>query len=109
MYHIDGSSASPSYDSPDYQCWYVTDQALLSWINATLSIFALPYTIGTKSAKEAWDKLANRFGQVTAVHVLSLRKQLHTVKKGSLSMSDYLQRFKTITDQLAASNCLESL
>ena len=97
MYHVDGSVSSLSCDSPEFHLWYVTNQALLSWINATPSLSALPYTIGTTSAKEAWDKLARRFGKITSAHVLSLRKQLHNIKKGSLSMGDYLQRFKMIT------------
>ena len=90
MQHIDGSVLPLSRGSSKFTNWYVTKQALLSWINATLSIFALPYTIGTTSTKEAWDKLAKHFGNITTVHVLSLRKQLHNIKKGSLSMSDYL-------------------
>ena len=42
MQHIDGSVLPPSRGSPEFINWYVTDQALLSWINATFSISALP-------------------------------------------------------------------
>ena len=83
--------------------WYVTNQFLLSWFNATLSLSALPYTIGVTIAKEAWDKLSQCFGQVSTTHVFSLRKQLHGIKKGSQTMSSYLQQFKYVLDQLAAS------
>ena len=98
MHHIDGSVFSPSCDSSEFHLWYVTDQALLSSINATLSLSTLPYTIGMTSATEAWDKFARRFGKITSAHVLSLRKQMYNIKKGSLSMGDYLQCFKTIID-----------
>ncbi|KAJ8648770.1 hypothetical protein MRB53_001793 [Persea americana] len=76
---------------------------LLSCINATLSTSALPYVVGIKSAKEAWDALALRYASITSSHVMTLRKQLHRIKKGTTSMADYLQQFKVITDQLAAS------
>ena len=69
----------------------------------TLSLSAFPYTIGVTTAKEAWDKLSRHFSQVSTAHVLSLRKQLHNIKKGSQSMGAYLQQFKHVTDQLAAS------
>ena len=90
MHHVDGSP-SPDSSSSEYNFWYVTDQSLLSWFNATLSLSALPYTIGVTIAKEAWDKLSRRFSQVSTAHVLSLRKQLHNIKKGSQSMGAYLQ------------------
>ena len=32
---------------------------------------------------------------------MNLKYQLHTLKKGSLSMSDYLQKKKSIVDNLA--------
>ncbi|XXG83043.1 hypothetical protein AAC387_Pa10g0898 [Persea americana] len=76
---------------------------LLSWINATLSTSALPYAVGIKSAKEAWDSLARRYAFITSSDVMTLRKQLHRIKKGTTSMADYLKQFKVIIDQLAAS------
>ena len=102
MNQIEGNPPDPS--SLEYHTWYVIDQSLLSWLNATLSLSALLYTIGIKSAKEDWDKLSQQFGQVSTSNILSLRKQLHNIKKGSQTMGSYLQQFKNITDQLAASH-----
>lgn len=103
MGFVDGSTPAPPKDSPSFNEWYERDQMLLSWINATLSTSALPYVVGIKSAKEAWDVLARRYASITSSHVMALRKQLHRIKKGTTSMADYLQQFKVITDQLAAS------
>lgn len=102
MNHIEKNS--PDLGSPEFHHWYVIDQSLLSWINATLSLSALPYTIGVKHAKDAWEKLSLRFGQISIAQTLSLRKQLHDIRKGSQTMASYLQQFKTLTDQLAASH-----
>ncbi|KAJ8638591.1 hypothetical protein MRB53_012858 [Persea americana] len=103
MGFVDGSTPAPRKDSPSFNQWYERDQMLLSWINATLSTSALPYVVGIKSAEEAWDALARRYASITSSHVMTLRKQLHRIKKGTTSMADYLQQFKVITDQLAAS------
>ncbi|KAJ8638219.1 hypothetical protein MRB53_012486 [Persea americana] len=103
MGFIDGSMPAPRKDSPAFNQWYERDQMLLSWINATLSTSALPYVVGIKSAKEAWDALARRYASITSSHFMTIRKQLHRIKKGTTSMADYLQQFKAIIDQLAAS------
>ncbi|KAJ8622225.1 hypothetical protein MRB53_030754 [Persea americana] len=74
MGFVDGSTPTPRKDSPSFNQWYERDQMLLSWINATLSTFALPYAIGIKSTKEAWDLLARQYASITSSHVMTLRK-----------------------------------
>lgn len=99
---IDGSAAAPSASSLEYATWYEKDQMILSWINATLSLSALPYIVGASSAKEAWDALTRRFGTSSPSHVITLRRKLHTIKKGTLSMQEYLDQFKVLIDGLGA-------
>ncbi|KAJ4966240.1 hypothetical protein NE237_018089 [Protea cynaroides] len=99
MHLIDGSTPFPiTSDSPFYE----KDQMLLSWINAILSESALPYIVGVSSAKAAWDLLKTRYASATPAHVMSLKRQLSRIKKGSQSMIDYIQQFKIISDQLVA-------
>ena len=103
MKFVDGSCDPPPVTSLDFADWYTRDQMLLSWINATLSMSALPYAVGLRSAREAWIVLTRRFGSITPAHIMTLRKQLHHMKKDTLSMAKYLQQFKSLADQLAAS------
>ncbi|XP_019053158.1 PREDICTED: uncharacterized protein LOC104596632 [Nelumbo nucifera] len=100
MFFIDGSEPAPSTDDPMFKTWYEHDQMLLSWIQATLSTLALPYMVGVKSSKEAWDILERRYASSTLMHVISLLKQHHHLKKGSLTMHNYLQQVKAISDQV---------
>ncbi|KAJ4972635.1 hypothetical protein NE237_005809 [Protea cynaroides] len=98
MHLLDGTTLVPvNVDSP----WYKKDQMLLSWINATLSESALLYIVGVSSAKKAWDLLKHQYASTTPAHIMSLKRQLSCIKKGSQSMSTYLQQFKTSSDQLA--------
>ncbi|XP_010264401.1 PREDICTED: uncharacterized protein LOC104602415 [Nelumbo nucifera] len=101
MSFIDGSKSAPSTSDPMFETWYEHDQMLLSWIQATLSTLTLLYMVGIKSSKEAWDILECRYASSTPMHITSLRKQLHRLKKGSLTMHDYFQQVKSISDQLA--------
>ncbi|GAV58145.1 UBN2_3 domain-containing protein [Cephalotus follicularis] len=95
MQFLDGSTTPPASDDPTYRSWYEKDQMLLSWINATLSESAIPYIVGVTSSKEA-------YASITPSHIMGLKRQLHRIKKRNLSMHDYLQQIKSLTDQLAA-------
>jgi hypothetical protein len=68
----------------------------------TLSLSVLPYVVGVTTTHEAWTRLAARFGIRTKNHELTLRKRLLHIKKGNLSMQNYLKEFKIMIDQLLA-------
>ncbi|XP_010054615.1 uncharacterized protein LOC104442941 [Eucalyptus grandis] len=103
MSYIDGTSQVPASTDENYKTWIEKDQMLLSWINATLSESALPYVVGATFAKVAWDVLARHYASLTPAYVMSLKRQLHHLKKGNLTMQEYLQQFKTLADKLTIS------
>ncbi|GAV73201.1 UBN2_3 domain-containing protein, partial [Cephalotus follicularis] len=102
MHYVEVSNVPHSPTDPTYALWYEKDQMLLSWINATLSESALPYIVGVQSSKAAWNILHRHYASSTPSHIMALKQQLHSFKKGSQSMQLYLQQFKTIANQLAA-------
>jgi len=91
MSYIDGTSQVPASTDENYKTWIEKDQMLLSWINSTLFESTLPYVVGATSAKVAWDVLARRYASLTSAHVMSLKRQLHHLKKGNLTTEEYLQ------------------
>lgn len=111
--HVDGSVAAPAEfiqgpdstrtSNPEYKSWQQTDQMILIWLNATISESYLPYVIGFHSARDLWKNLEKRFASLSRSHVLQLRARLQTVRKGSSSVTTYLQELKEISDSLAAS------
>ncbi|KAL5717462.1 non-specific serine/threonine protein kinase [Ranunculus cassubicifolius] len=74
----------------------------MMWLNATISESYLPYVIGIGSARELWIALERRFAQLSRTHVLQLRSRLQSLRKGSSSITTYLQQIKEIADNLAA-------
>lgn len=60
------------------------------------------WVIQDRNLVTIWDNLEKRYAAPTRSHIIQLKKQLQTVKKGILSMQDYLQQIKIIADKLAA-------
>ena len=112
---VDGSTPCPSQfltqsdgsvrttPNPKFLERVQQDQHILTWINSTLSKTVLPYVVGLKNSKSVWDALSKRYSSLSRSHVLQLKNQLQHLKKGTLSMQDYLQHIKILTDKLAMS------
>lgn len=111
---IDGSYSCPSefvIDSdgkvtnevnPQFSAWIQQDQNVLCWINATLSENVLAHVVGLGSARAVWTALERRFASLSRSHIIQLKTQLQSIKKGSQTVSEYIQRIKHISDSLAA-------
>ncbi|XP_048447479.1 uncharacterized protein LOC125480561 [Pyrus x bretschneideri] len=88
--------------NPAYEAWYEKDQNIMIWLNSTLFEEIIPFTVGVTLSCDLWLNLENRFGDVSAAHIHQLRSRLHYVTKGNLSISEYLQSIKGISDALMA-------
>ncbi|XXG76297.1 hypothetical protein AAC387_Pa08g0670 [Persea americana] len=51
--------------------------------------------------QDVWQSLEKAYSAQSRAKIMNLKYQLHTLKKGSLSMSDYFQKKKSIVDNLA--------
>ncbi|KAH0974702.1 hypothetical protein GBA52_016601 [Prunus armeniaca] len=99
--HFDGSVVHPpkfafvdeeaatSEVTAAYKNWLKLDKALLSLLIATLSDDAIEYVIGSKTARDAWLSLTDRYAT------------LQTTQKGADSIEKFLLRLKHVCDQLA--------
>ena len=88
MYNRD-TNGNPILNS-DFIQWDTKDQALISMICATLSPSALALVIGQKSAKGVWDTLEKRFTSLSRSNVLSLKRDLNSIKKNNDSINIYM-------------------
>lgn len=57
--------------------------------------------LGLKTSREVWASLENAFAQQSQARVMH---QLQSLKKGSMSVQDYLQTIKSLADSLSAIN-----
>jgi hypothetical protein len=86
----------------EFQLWNTRNQALLTLINLTLSPSILSMVVGQNSAQFVWKTLEHRFTSTSRANVLNLKIELHNLKKGSESVSSYLQKAKNTRDKLIA-------
>uniref|UniRef100_A0A2N9HLR0 Reverse transcriptase Ty1/copia-type domain-containing protein n=1 Tax=Fagus sylvatica TaxID=28930 RepID=A0A2N9HLR0_FAGSY len=63
---------------------------------------ALALVIGQKSAKGVWDTLEKRFTSLSRSNVLSLKRDLNSIKKNNDSINVYMQKIKECKDKLEA-------
>ncbi|RVW61832.1 Retrovirus-related Pol polyprotein from transposon RE2 [Vitis vinifera] len=107
MGFVDGSESCPSKSldgslNPAYILWNKKDQCVLSRINATLSDKVLASIYGITSAREVWSSLANKFASQSRTHVHHLKRKLQTLHQGSMKCTDFLEKAKLVSDELAA-------
>ncbi|CAL2245419.1 unnamed protein product [Prunus armeniaca] len=83
-----------------YKDWLPTDKALLSLLIASLFDEALEYVIGSRTAREAWLNLTDRYASVSRARINHLKTEMQTAQKGGDSIERFLLRLKHIHDQL---------
>ncbi|OVA09844.1 hypothetical protein BVC80_1753g44 [Macleaya cordata] len=86
--------------NPDYKEWRRVDSLILSCIYATVTEPILAQLIGLETAREAWNYLETSYFNENTARVPQLRQQLQTLRKGNLSMDEYLVKIKGITNVL---------
>ncbi|KAL5542803.1 hypothetical protein UlMin_010513 [Ulmus minor] len=58
--------------------------------------------IGHNTSHSAWSTLEKTFSSSSRARIMQLHLELQTLKKGSMSMIDYMMKLKGISDSLAA-------
>ncbi|KAK9132427.1 hypothetical protein Scep_011955 [Stephania cephalantha] len=97
--------------NPEYKIWFSRDRFLLGWlINAMMPDTAMQIIGNTpkQTANELWKEIETYYGSNNRVHVQSLKKALHTTRKGAMKMREYLSKMKCISDNLAIAGSVVS-
>ena len=84
--------------NPTYEQWNREDQLLLSWLLSSLPTTILGQMIWCTTLHELWTTLEHLYSSCSKAKLLQLKIQLQTLKKGSLSISDYFAKMKNIVD-----------
>ena len=110
MGFVDGSHACPprfgkcdgvsTVESDDFNVWKMHDRALMQLLTATLSPSAVSCAIRSTSACDLWVRLKEQFSIVTRAMIFQMKSELQNIKKGTDSISQYLQHIKEARDYL---------
>jgi histone deacetylase 1/2 len=116
--HVDGSTPAPSQTisvepsektggrriivNPEYTAWYHQDQLVLSFINSSLTEEILANMVGVTTARNTWVILEKMFASSSRAKVMQIRMQLSTIQKKDLSITNYYNKVKHLSDTLTA-------
>lgn len=93
---------TPPQVNPSYTLWLRTDQALLSWLLNSISEAMLGHVLRCHFSAELRLLLDTLFATQSRARILQLRFQLQSLKKGSLTINDYVLKMKSLADGLTA-------
>ena len=100
----EGTDAKPAGEATDaaVRAWTKKARQAIHYISITVSDSMIGHIQDANSPKEVWDALADLFETSTKARKLQLKQQLNEVKKGSLSINDYVLKIRGLTDQLGS-------
>ncbi|KAF8380637.1 hypothetical protein HHK36_028126 [Tetracentron sinense] len=96
-------SAVDTTINPAYLAWQKQDQVLLGWLLSSLSETVLAQVVGLTSTRAVWQTLEKHYASRSRARIMQIRREIQTMRKGSLSMAEYFLRAKKLADNLAAS------
>lgn len=88
--------------NPTYTTWRKCDQMLIGWIMATFTEPILTQVIRLNNSYEIWKSLALQYSTRSRSRKAQLHHQIQTLKKGTSTITKYLNRAKILADSLAA-------
>ncbi|XP_075103758.1 uncharacterized protein LOC142178326 [Nicotiana tabacum] len=101
--YMDGScECPPKFIQGSGSDTNTVESLLLSWLLPSLTEGVLAQVVGCTTSQEVWVSLETMFASQSRARLMQLRLQLQTTKKGSSTMVNYLQKMKTLADNLAA-------
>ena len=77
------------------------DQALVAYITSTLSQEVLVAIPDDCTAMQLWNRLVQTYSQVSQARIMFLKREFQMLRKDSMTIMEYLNKMKVITDQLA--------
>ena len=76
---------------------------LLSWLFSSINVEILSLVVNSKSSRELWISLEQQFRSETTAKKVHLKMILDNLKKGSMTITEYFGKLRTIIDELAIS------
>nr|XP_016508986.1 PREDICTED: uncharacterized protein LOC107826512 [Nicotiana tabacum] len=103
---INGACLSPDLKSPDHEQWSCVNDMVISLILNALSKDIADSVIYSKTAKELWDSLEQRFGRSNGAKLYHLQKELSGLVQGNSNIAAYFTKLKRLWDELDALNVI---
>lgn len=105
--HVDGKTVEVMLEgksslNPLYDVWLEADQRAMSIVQASLTKECMAEILGLTTTRDVWITLESAYSQDLIERMQNLHDGLHQLQKGTLYVSNYGLKYKSICDQLAA-------
>ncbi|XP_017441029.1 uncharacterized protein LOC108346462 [Vigna angularis] len=97
---IDGGIKKPQREDPIFYSWERSNMMVLSWIIKTLSPQIAESVIYVEDAQELWEELKERFSKGDYFKFSDLLQEIHSIKQGERSVSQYFTDLKILWEEL---------
>ncbi|XP_074352914.1 uncharacterized protein LOC141692072 [Apium graveolens] len=97
---VDGTCVKPASTSPLLMYWNRCNNMITSWILNSVSEDRRNSIVYIQSARDIWLDLEVRFAQSNVPKLFHLRKEIAHLSQGTLSISAYFTKFRTLHDEL---------
>lgn len=101
---IDGSHKAPDSNSTDFKLWSRCNDMVISWLLNSLSKEIVDNVIYSKTARDLWKELEDRFGQSNGAKLYHLQKELSDLVQGKNDIAGYFTKIKGLWDELDVLN-----
>ena len=88
-------------NNPIFKHWERQDQMLLGWIRSSLTETIQGQVASCLTTSSLWSSLIHSYSATSRVRLNDLRRQIQSSTKGSASCIDYLNRMRSLADELA--------
>ncbi|XP_047158094.1 pectinesterase inhibitor 10-like [Vigna umbellata] len=95
------SDRTQNNESEKFRRWFVQDQILRTWLLSSMRKDLASLMAGCQYSWQVWETVKELFHSHLAVRVWQLRSELGTIRKGNLSVSEYVGKIQSIVDSLA--------
>lgn len=86
---IDGRCKQPEEKEPNYEQWLKVDCMVRSWILNSISKDIVETFLYVNTAKELWDELKERFGEINGPLLYQIQREISTVTQGGMAVAQY--------------------
>lgn len=88
--------------NPAYEEWVATDQQVLGYLISNMSSSIQSQLTACKTAAETWRAVEGMFSSMTRARAVNTRIALATMKKGNLSMAEYVGKMRSLADEITS-------
>ena len=97
---VNGSIKTPLPNDPTYKAWERCNVMILSWIMSVLSPDIAESVLYIDYAKDLWEELKERFSQGDYFHISDLLQEIHSIKQGERTITQYFTELKKLWEEL---------